>query len=388
MFNIKPNPFKKVVKEGTKSPAIRYLEQIIEKGILSHASDIHFEPFENLTRIRFRIDGILYSKDVIDKNLYNSVVLRVKVISNLNIAENRRPQDGKINPLYLKAEYDLRVSILPIVYGEKVVIRILYKEGFDIGLSNIGFSSEDSLKIKKALKSDMGMILLTGPTGSGKTTTMYSMINYLNEEGKNIVTIEDPVEYTIKGINQVNVNYKAGVDFACGLRSILRQDPDVIMIGEIRDEETAQIAVRAAITGHLVLSTVHANNCLGTLNRLTDMGVPMYMVLDAVTAVLSQRLIRKVCEHCKEEYTLPSHAINKFNNAIKKAYKGKGCSLCHNTGYLGRVIAYELLILSDDFKKSIKDKKSNFPYETLKSNCMKMVASGITSIDELNKISI
>lgn len=378
------------------SPTIYYLENLIKEAIEANASDIHMEPYENMARIRVRIDGVLYEKDHIDIGLYGSVVLRIKVISNLNISENRRPQDGKIISKYLLSENDFRVSILPTMFGEKVVIRILYKGELLQDLDNIGFSKDDYKKVVNLISKDQGMILLTGPTGSGKTTTMYSILNYLNGISRNIITIEDPVEYVIYGINQVNVNYKAGVDFACGLRSILRQDPDIIMVGEVRDEETASIAVRAAITGHLVLSTIHARNSLATITRLTDMGMPLYIALEALNLVVSQRLVRKICPHCRKEIKITERVLMDFKDKIYKSYLGEGCEHCNYTGYASRVMVYELLILDEALKNEIKSNNNRFfssnenklKYSALSINGINLVNNGITTVDELYRITM
>lgn len=378
------------------SPTINYLENLIKESIEVHASDIHMEPYENMARIRVRIDGVLYEKDHIDIGLYGSIVLRLKVISNLNISENRRPQDGKIISKFLLSGNDFRVSILPTMFGEKIVIRILYKGAFLHDLDNIGFSKEDYRKVVNLISKDQGMILLTGPTGSGKTTTMYSILNYLNRISRNIITIEDPVEYVIYGVNQVNVNYKAGVDFACGLRSMLRQDPDIIMVGEVRDEETTSIAVRAAITGHLVLSTIHARNSLATITRLTDMGMPLYIALEALNLVVSQRLVRKICPHCKREEKTTEKVKEDFKGEVTKSYIGEGCEHCNNTGYLNRVMVYELLVLDDTLKQEIKARSNSFlnskdnklKYDTLSTNTIKLVNNGITTVDELYRITM
>lgn len=378
------------------SPTINYLENLIKESIEAHASDIHMEPYENMARIRVRIDGVLYEKDHIAIGLYGSLVLRLKVISNLNISENRRPQDGKITSKFLLSENDFRISILPTIFGEKIVIRILYKGTFLQDLGNIGFSHEDYKKVVNLVSKDQGMILLTGPTGSGKTTTLYSILNYLNGISRNIITIEDPVEYVIYGINQVNVNYKAGVDFACGLRSVLRQDPDIIMVGEVRDEETTSIAVRAAITGHLVLSTIHARNSLATITRLTDMGMPLYIVLEAVNLVVSQRLVRKICPKCKKEEKVTEEGKEDFKGEVIKSYIGEGCDHCNNTGYLGRVMVYELLLLDETLKQEIKfisngflnSKNNRFKYDTLSTNAIKLVNNGITTLEELYRVTM
>jgi type IV pilus assembly protein PilB len=370
------------------SPIIKLTNSIIIRAICSEASDIHLEPFEEYVNVRFRIDGVLCEYIKLPKKIFPMVCTRIKVMSKLDITERRAPQDGKINFCYNNTNYDFRVSILPVVYGEKIVIRILYNEGDKIGLNKLGFDKDGIEFIKAMLNYSHGIILITGPTGSGKSTTLYSMLNSLNKSEKNIITIEDPVEYSLKGINQVNVCNKTGLSFAEGLRTILRQDPDVIMIGEIRDEETAKIAIRAAITGHLVLATLHTNDSSSSVLRLMDMGIPSYLVCDALIGIIAQRLIRKICPYCKEEYK-PGEKT--------KSYKGRGCPKCNGTGYKGRTVIYEYNRI-DNVKKGIiqnsKDieelRRHNFEsgMKNLQENCWPLVLKGITTLDEFNRITL
>ncbi|OFI07574.1 type II secretion system protein E [Clostridium acetireducens DSM 10703] len=380
-----------------EEPAVKFTDIILKQAIYKKASDIHIEPFEDTVWIRFRIDGILYKILKINKDIYNSINTRIKIMANMNIAEKRMPQDGKIRLNINNYNYDFRVSSLPTISGEKIVIRILYDINRKVSLNALGFNYKDIKKLKNFLQKPNGIILITGPTGSGKTTTLYAMLNEINNNSKNITTIEDPVEYVIKGINQVNVNNKIGFTFAKGLRNLLRQDPDILMVGEIRDEETAQIAVRASITGHLVLSTLHTNDTASSILRLIDMGVPDYLLFDSITGIIAQRLVRKICVHCREKY-LPDI---KEKNALKLnsntyIYRGKGCSKCNNTGYRGRIVTYELLDFNK-FYSSISEKKNVFQklntyvnkedFQSLRNNCIDLVKKGITTYEEAVNVS-
>lgn len=377
-----------------ESPAVRLVDYIIKEAINERASDIHFEPYGNKCRVRYRTDG--YMKEVMNlpKDGYDSLCSRIKVMSGINIVENRIPQDGKIN----SDAYDFRVSTIPTVNGEKVVIRILYKNNFYNSLSEMGFDNNSENIIKNLLDCGRGMLLICGPTGSGKTSTLYTILNYINKKDINIVTIEDPVEYILYGINQINVNGKMNLTFASGLRSVLRQDPDVIMIGEIRDEETAQIAVRASITGHMVISTIHTNDAAGAITRLKDMGIPEYLLGDSLTAVISQRLVRKVCNNCKKQYYPSASEIKTYGLSpnFVSSY-GSGCSKCNNTGYFGRTICYEMLIMDDYIREVLTDKDcldkirkynrhiGNF---TIQENCINLIKSGMTTLDELKRLAL
>ncbi len=375
------------------APAVIIVDYIINSAVKVGASDIHIEPEDNEVRVRYRIDGELIQFYNIPMGVYSSVITRLKVLCNMDISEKRLPQDGKCHHCYLQKYLDLRVSTIPTIFGEKFVIRILDKNNFYCSLENIYDDEKQRKRIKTLLNSHGGIILSTGPTGSGKSTTLYAMINELNKNNMNITTIEDPVEYTMKGINQINVNSKLGLTFAAGLRSILRQDPDIIMVGEIRDEETALIAIRAAITGHLVLSTLHTNTAMGTINRLVEMGIQRYLLADALIAVISQRLIRKICSSCKAAYMPTEAEIKILNiNACKSLYKGKGCALCHHSGYKGRTVVSQIVLFDEKLKRKMTSTDLNF-YDELSGGegmteqCKKLVLSGITTVEEFIKIS-
>lgn len=378
------------------SPIVNITDYIYNQAIRRKASDIHIEPFEYEVMIRFRIDGILQEFITLDKSIFAQLCSRIKIQSGMDIAEKRLPQDGKMEFKFQNSVLDLRVSSLPTIYGEKLVIRVLYKQEQLLNLSSLGFNNDACEKLEKSVKSSNGIILVTGPTGSGKTTTLYAMLNLLNKEQNNIVTIEDPVEYTMHGISQVNINTKVGLTFATGLRSILRQDPNVIMLGEIRDEETAQIATRAAITGHLVISTLHTNDAVTSVLRLMDMGVPNYLVADALNICTAQRLVRKICSYCKTEYMPSSEEI--YNLALENhetLYKGKGCMFCNNSGYSHRIVTYEIITFDENIRKMILNKKIDELKSytelngvvSLKNYCRDMVKSGITTYEEYLKVS-
>ncbi|EPY2301428.1 GspE/PulE family protein [Clostridium sporogenes] len=384
-------PYEENKEKKLEGPIIKLTDSIIEEAVWRKASDIHIEPFKDFALIRFRIDGILIEFKKISKKIYMSICTRIKIMSYMNIAEKNIPQDGKIQNNY-RENNDFRVSTLPTVYGEKLVIRILYKNEKISDLNSLGFLKEDRKNIEKMLKKPNGLILVTGPTGSGKSTTLYSMLQYINNKEKNIITIEEPVEYTIAGINQVNVDYKRDLTFFKGLKSILRQDPDIIMVGEIRDEETAKVAVRASITGHLVLSTLHTNGALESIVRLLDMNIEPYILSDALRGIISQRLVRKICPYCKEAY-IPSKEERDFVNVEKEflLYKGKGCHKCNNTGYIGRSILYEYININKGKKNLIKNilKSRNeeiFLENSLKENINKALKQGRTSFSEIQKI--
>lgn len=384
-----------VIDEIQSAPAVRLTNSIMNQAISNSASDIHIEPFENEVKVRYRIDGVLVQSMVIPKSLYSSVSTRIKIMAGMNIAEKRLPQDGRIEMGVNGLSYDFRVSSLPTVFGEKVVIRILDGKNFLLNRSMLGFTESENSLIDKILSTPHGIILLTGPTGSGKSTTLYSMLKELNTVDRNIVTVEDPVEYTLLGINQVQVNNKAGLTFASSLRSILRQDPDVIMIGEMRDEETAHIAVRAAITGHLVFSTLHTNDAPSSLTRLVDMGVAPYLVAESIVGIISQRLLRKLCPLCKQGYISTERDKQVLEESTaQKLYQAIGCPSCNQTGYKGRLAIHEVLHL-DSKLRSIIEKGGNA--EELRAvalkdgmvplfeNCKQLVLKGVTTINEMVK---
>ncbi|CCJ33094.1 GspE/PulE family protein [Caloramator australicus] len=385
--------------ESASAPIIKLVNSIFEQAINQRASDIHIEPFEEELKIKFRIDGILYEIMKMEIELHSALVARIKVLGNMDIAERRIPQDGRTSYTYFEQEYDMRISSLPTVYGEKVVIRIADKRAFLKDKTNLGFLKHDLELFDKIISSPHGIILVSGPTGSGKSTTLYTILRELNTGSKNIITVEDPVESTIYGINQVEVNPKAGLTFAIALRSILRQDPDIIMIGEIRDKETAEIAVRAAITGHLVLSTIHTNDAASAVTRLVDMGIENYLISSSLVGVIAQRLVRRICPHCKEEYIPDETEINALGiNDIQniKLYKGKGCSYCGNKGYMGRTGIYEILVIDKELRNSIlktsssdelKDLAVKKGLVTLKESCKQKVLMGETTFEEYLRVT-
>lgn len=379
------------------APTVRLVNSIIKQAVKSKASDIHIEPLEKKLRIRFRIDGELQEIMSIAKTTQASIISRIKILGKMDIAEKRIPQDGRIEIVVDGKEIDIRISILPTVHGEKVVLRLLDRNNFVLSKNELGFTEENLNSFDKIIKNPYGVILVTGPTGSGKTTTLYAILKELNEINRNIITIEDPVEYRLDGISQVQVNNKAKLTFSSGLRSILRQDPDVIMIGEIRDAETAHIAVRAAITGHLVLSTMHTNDTASTVTRLVDMDIEPYLVSSSVVGVIAQRLIKKICVNCKESYipTNTEKSLLKIDDDVS-IYKGKGCSVCNHTGYKGRQAVHEIMPINEtlrlliDEKTSIdKIRKTAFDQGmvSLKESCKQLVLQGITTVDEMVRIA-
>ncbi|AZT90865.1 type II secretion system protein GspE [Caldicellulosiruptor changbaiensis] len=387
-------------EDEAEGPVVKLVNSIFEQAITSRASDIHIEPFENEIRVRFRIDGILYDILQIDINSLSSLVARIKVIGNMDIAEKRVPQDGRTTFIFADKIYDMRISSLPTVYGEKIVIRIADKSAFVKAKTELGFTEDDLEKYNKIISAPHGIILVCGPTGSGKTTTLYTILNELNTGTNNIITVEDPVECTIMGVNQVEVNPKAGLTFAAALRSILRQDPDIIMIGEIRDKETADMAVRAAITGHLVLSTIHTNDAPSAVTRLVDMGIENFLISSSLVGVISQRLVRKICPYCKEEYEpteteLKTLDIENKNNV--KLYTGRGCALCNNKGYYGRTGIYEIMIVTEKLRRlivkrdvssdEIKELAIKEGMKTLRQACKERVLNGTTTVEEYLRVT-
>ena len=379
------------------APIIRLMNQIITEAIVSRASDIHIEPQKRSVRVRYRIDGVLNDAMSLPKNIQPGLVSRVKIMANLDIAERRRPQDGRINLKFRGREIDLRVSILPAIFGEKVVMRILDKEKSLIPLEKLGFSEESLTIFKSLITQPYGMILITGPTGSGKSTTLYAVLRILNSPKVNILTAEDPVEYQLDGITQVQVNPKIGLTFANALRSFLRQDPDIILVGEIRDRETAQIAMEAALTGHLVFSTLHTNDSFSAPTRLIDMGIEPYLIASALIGVTAQRLVRKICNNCKTEvkpsrYILEQLGIEDENTVF---YKGKGCPICNNTGYKGRIAVQEVLKIDDNIRDMILKRASSTEIKeyavkngtkTLLHDALDKARKGITSLEEVLRV--
>lgn len=388
------------ISDVKNAPVVKMIEQLFRNSIEMRASDIHIEPYEKEVRIRYRIDGKLTTVNTLAVESLVPLITRIKILANLNIAERRIPQDGRIITKIGQDEVDLRVSILPVVNGEKVVIRILTRDSYKVGKEELGINKENLKKLNNIISNPNGIVLVTGPTGSGKSTTLYSILSELNKSDINIVTIEDPVEYTLNGINQVNVNSKTGLTFASGLRSILRQDPDVVMIGEIRDEETAQIAIKAAITGHLVLSTLHTNDAPSTITRLLDMGIEPYLVATSISGIIAQRLVRKICNYCKEEYIASDYEKSIFNidtNTELKLSRGKGCGHCNNSGYNGRIGVYEIMEITREHRNFINDSKNSDILRdisikngmtTLEEECKELVLKGVTTLEELATIAL
>jgi len=379
------------------SPIVVLVKTIIEQAVRMRASDIHIEPLETIIRIRYRIDGVLQEIGNYQVALLSAIVARIKIIGGMDIAEKRKPQDGRITQIVDHMEYDIRASILPTVFGEKIVMRLTSKQTLTREKSNLGFSPEEMSKFDKILSNPNGIILVTGPTGSGKSTTLYTALSELNTPDVNIITVEDPVEANIDGINQVQVNAKAELTFASALRSILRQDPDIIMIGEIRDEETANIAVTASITGHLVVSTLHTNSAASSLTRLADMGIATYLLADSVVGVIAQRLVRRLCS-CKEAYepTLGEREVIGEQTAGETVYKACGCPKCNNSGYRGRIGVYEILPVTNKIKRliakgasaeEIQDQALSEGMSTLRMSAARLVREGITSVEELMRIA-
>jgi type IV pilus assembly protein PilB len=382
------------------SPIVRLVNQMIQQAVQLKASDIHVDPGENNLAIRYRIDGALRTERLIPKQMQGFITARLKIMSQLNIAERRLPQDGRIKMQFDYTTVDIRVSSLPTLHGEKIVLRLLDLSAGVKSIDNLGFSDRSMLLFRKMIESPYGILLITGPTGSGKTTTLYSALNHLNQEDTNIITIEDPVEYQLEGINQVHINPSIGLTFAAGLRSILRQDPNIVMVGEIRDTETASIAVRASLTGHLVLSTLHTNDAISTVMRLQDMGVEPYLTASSMIGVVAQRLVRRVCPDCKESYApteqeaimLGSHGIQ-----VNNLSRGKGCGNCNHTGYRGRIAIHEVLMIDDAMRRVITDSASMGELREvakqqgmidLLADGLSKVGQGLTTIQEVMRETV
>ncbi len=347
-----------------EEPVVRFVNSLLAQALADNVSDIHVEPSKNVMRVRMRVDGRLREVPSPDKKMFLPIVSRIKILAGIDIARTRTPQDGRFNIRESNREVGVRVSTFPTIHGEKVVLRLLDKSTALYGIDNLGFLRDDKEKIKSVLKRPYGFILSTGPTGSGKSTTLYAILNFINSSEKNIITIEDPVEYTLDGLAQAQVNPRAGMTFETGLRSILRQDPDIIMVGEIRDRETANIAVHSALTGHLVLSTLHTNDAASTVTRLVEMGIEPFLVTSSVSCVIGQRLLRKICPECKESY-YPTPSIHKTFQIREDVllYRGKGCPACKYKGYRGRTGVYEVLVMDDELRELIISKA---PSEVLK----------------------
>lgn len=403
--NIKPRA-RPVVTTGLggpgEAPAVELVDRIIEKAVRLRASDVHIEPQADMVRIRCRIDGFLREVLRLPLSVHSSLVSRVKIMAEMNIAEKRVPQDGRVQVKVLDHDVDLRVSSIPTIYGEKLVLRILDKSSLLLDLEELGFEPEALSRYRYLFNRAYGMILLTGPTGSGKTTTLYATLRELNTEDRNIVTIEDPVEYVLPGINQTGINPKAGLTFASGLRSFLRQDPDVIMVGEIRDSETADIAIRAATAGHLVLSTLHTGDAVGAVTRLLEMGVEPYLLASALTGVVAQRLVRRICPHCRESY-LPEQGgsealfLSYSGRSIETLYRGKGCQRCDGSGYGGRVAIQEVMLVGPRIRELILEKAPSDRLRavavsegmvSLKEDGIGKALKGVTTLAEIMRVTL
>ncbi|OGL00452.1 MAG: type II secretion system protein GspE [Candidatus Rokubacteria bacterium RIFCSPHIGHO2_12_FULL_73_22] len=382
-------------------PVVRLVNSVLLDAIKRGASDIHLDPSETSFRIRFRVDGVLHEVMTPPKRVEAAVVSRLKIMSNLDIAERRLPQDGRIKLRQHSREVDFRVSVLPTIFGESVTLRILDREALRVDLSQLGFDAASLGEFEKAIAAPHGMILLTGPTGAGKTTTLYSALHSINRGDRNIVTVEDPVEYDLNGVTQVQVNEEIGRTFAASLRSFMRHDPDVILVGEMRDQETAQIAVRAALTGHLVLSTLHTNDAASTIARLTDMGVPAFLLSSSLRLAVAQRLVRKVCMDCREPYEVDEESLAPYGHTPAglgrcTLYRGKGCAICHFTGMKGRSALYEVLpitpeirslILHSTFAGEIQDVARKQGMRTLREAGLQKALEGVTTVEEVLRVT-
>lgn len=396
MENIKYSGYIPSVKVSGSSDGqiIELVDNIIGNAVAQKASDIHIEPLADCLRIRYRIDGMLQTVTKLALDKHPLIVSRIKIISGMDIAEKRVPQDGRLEIELEQGVVDLRISTLPTMQGEKVVIRILDKSCNLLSVESLGMTAENYSLFKQLYSLPHGLVLVTGPTGSGKSTTLYAALNAVNTEEKNIITIEDPIEYKLDGINQVAVNNKSGLTFASGLRAIIRQDPNIIMIGEIRDAETAKIAVQAAMTGHLVFSTLHTNSAAGAVTRLIDMGIEPFLLAATLRGIIAQRLVRRICTDCKEQYILSAAEQSVLKTAINKAYRGAGCEQCRYTGYKGRIAVHEILVCDDVMRKAIltdadETKIAAAGYQngskSLTEDALNKVLTGITTKEELMK---
>jgi len=372
------------------------MNELVEEAHNLGSSDIHLEPYEKRCRVRMRIDGVLIERYVFERKDYPSLVNKIKIQANLDIAEKRLPQDGRIFYEQGQHKFDIRVSVLPTLHGEKVVMRLLSSNSTRIQLESLGFNEEDLMNYLEGAKRPNGMVLISGPTGSGKTTTLYATLHLLNEIRRNILTIEDPIEYTLEGINQVQLKEAIGLDFASALRTFLRQDPDVIMVGEIRDKSTAEMAIRASLTGHLVFSTIHTNSAWGIVSRLVDMGVPSYLIADTLNTAVAQRLVRLLCPHCKTKTAFDAKQYPRRYKAPQQLihhYKPKGCDACYYTGYRGRKAVYEVINIDQELIDYIKNEEfqvrevlAKQGVKSLSDNAFELFAQGLTSIDEIYPI--
>jgi general secretion pathway protein E len=380
---------------ASEAPVIRLVNMLINRAVEQRSSDIHIEPFENELKVRYRIDGVLHDVETPQRRLQAAIVSRIKIMAKLNIAERRLPQDGRIKLRLMGREIDLRVSTLPTLYGESVVLRILDRSSIIVSLDTLGFAEDTLEGFSRLITKPYGMVLVTGPTGSGKTTTLYGALDKINSPDKKIITIEDPVEYQLFGVNQIHVKPAIGLTFANGLRSIVRQDPDVIMVGEIRDAETAEIAIQAALTGHLVFSTLHTNDAAGAVSRLLEMGVEDYLLASSLLGVLAQRLVRRVCEKCRRAVTLAAGVAHEVGST-GDVFEGSGCEECSRTGYRGRAGIYELLVMSDAVRQLIlkrssadviRDAAVGEGMRTLREDGWRQVRTGVTTVAEVVRVT-
>jgi type IV pilus assembly protein PilB len=394
---------KELERATEEAPVVKLVNALLTDAIRKRASDIHLEPFEKMLRVRFRIDGVLHEIMKPPVKLKNPLTSRLKIMSALDIAERRLPQDGRIRLRLPGAnEMDFRVSVLPTIFGEKIVLRLLDKQNLQLDMTKLGFEERALQHFKGAIAKPFGMVLVTGPTGSGKTTTLYSSLSELNKISDNICTAEDPVEYNLVGVNQVQIHEDIGLSFAAALRSFLRQDPDIIMVGEIRDKETAEISIKAALTGHLVLSTVHTNDAPSTINRLLDMGVEPFLVSSSLNLILAQRLARVICVHCKAPAELSLEGLTGVGFGAEEAaglvtYKGTGCVECAHTGYRGRIALYEVMPIGDEVREmilvgasalAIKRRAVDLGMRTLRTSGLEKVRQGVTTIDEIVRVTV
>ncbi len=399
---------KDILELTEDAPIIRLLNALFLQAVKERSSDIHIEPYEKELDVRMRVDGILHKVLSPPKIIQDALISRIKIMANLDIAEKRLPQDGRIRLLIGGRDIDIRVSIVPTAFGERAVLRLLDRKQGLIGLWEVGLNKDDEKMVEALLKRTNGILLVTGPTGSGKTTTLYAALNRIHAEEKNIITVEDPVEYQLKGVGQIQVNPKIGLTFASGLRSILRQDPDVIMVGEIRDFETAEIAIQASLTGHLVLSTLHTNDAPSAITRLIDMGVEPFLIASSLTGIIAQRLVRVICPHCKESYKPSEAELSYFNSSLVTRlpaeeghsslylYRGKGCDRCGGKGYIGRTGIFELLTINDEIRhmitekidsQSIKNRAISRGMKTLRVDGIEKASKGITTLEEVLRVT-
>jgi len=398
---LKPARSENIKDDAIDPSVIKFINQILSDAIKQRATDIHFEPFEDDMRIRYRIDGVLYEVPCPPtiKHFQPSIASRIKVMADLDIAEKRRPQDGRINVKMDNEVYDLRVSVMPTPFGESIGVRLLPRSSPIIGLEALGLTGEELAILEKSIEKPYGIILVTGPTGSGKTTTLYSCLSKINSPQRKILTIEDPIEYQLKGITQMQVEPRTGFTFANALRSMLRHDPDVMMVGEIRDTETAELAVRTSLTGHLVFSTLHTNDAAGGITRLLDMNIDAFLVSSSIILIIAQRLVRTICPHCKEGYTPEQRLLKQIDPAADpatKVFRGKGCQACRMTGYQGRTAIFEMLVISDEIRQLIlnktpshliKQKAVSLGMKPLRQSGWEKIKQGITTVEEVLRVT-